>query len=257
MSATAEFDDEVVSREQVREWEAKRGIRAIATIRGHLGDEQMLDVLSTAGIKGSEPDGLIEIREWLAVLKREMGHDGIRAMMSGRTKRSTKGVKGVLALSRGRSILVTIDVVAEGIGGPGFLDWFMRTHDADNEAEMLAANPDHWLISRGADGTQEVIETVGNAPLPSHILIRFDDEELPALAPDPSFPAQLVGVARLPDGRITGKVRHQFRDEGNGLRARLGIEFPRAFPPWIRRAHRWHLACEFMNWIESAARDRP
>jgi hypothetical protein len=33
-------------------------------------------------------------------------------------------------------------------------------------------------------------------------------------------------------------------------------EFPIATPPWLIRAHRWHLACEFSNWIE-AANDAP
>jgi hypothetical protein len=92
-------------------------------------------------------------------------------------------------------------------------------------------------------------------PLPSHIFINFDDEEKPNLQPDPAFPVQMVAAGRLADGRLTGLVRHQFRDEGSGLRARLGIEFPRALPAPFRLGHRWHLSCEFMNWIEAAIRD--
>ena len=81
------------------------------------------------------------------------------------------------------------------------------------------------------------------------------DEDGPAVLPDPAFPVHLFATARLPDGRITGRVRHQFRDEGKGLRARLGIEFPWVFPGPVMRGHQWHLACEFSNWIEAAARD--
>jgi len=48
-------------------------------------------------------------------------------------------------------------------------------------------------------------------------------------------------------------IRHQFRDEPSGFTARLTGEFPVATPPWLIRAHQWHLACEFSNWIEAAS----
>jgi hypothetical protein len=50
----------------------------------------------------------------------------------------------------------------------------------------------------------------------------------------------------------TGAIRHQFRDEPNGFAARLTGEFPVATPLTLIRAHQWHLACEFSNWIEAA-----
>jgi hypothetical protein len=33
----------------------------------------------------------------------------------------------------------------------------------------------------------------------------------------------------------------------------LTIEFPRVTPGRFVNAHRWHLACEFSNWIEAAS----
>ena len=48
-------------------------------------------------------------------------------------------------------------------------------------------------------------------------------------------------------------IRHQFCDEPDGFTARLTGEFPAATPPNLIRAHRWHLACEFSNWIEAAS----
>jgi hypothetical protein len=255
MSSTAYFDGQEISREEVRLWEMKRGARALRAIRSHLGDDKTLEILADVGFNKLEPENLEQSREMLAVLKARLGHDGVRAMMGSKTKRSQVGVKFVLALSRGRTSLCTIDVVADGIGAQGFLDWFMRTHESNNEAAMLAANPDHWLIYRGNDGRQEVIETVGSSPLPSYIFIDFNDETKPKLQADPQFPVQMVAAARLVDGRVAGCVRHQFRDEARGIRAKLSIEFPRFFPAPVRRAHRWHLACEFMNWIEAATRD--
>lgn len=255
MVTTAYFDGRTVSRQEVQQWESTRGKRALRLLRAHLGPEKTLALLSSAGVTSAEPEALGDLREMLAVLKERLGQDGIRTMMQGKCRRSGLAIKAVLALSRGRKKLCTIDLLADGTDAQGYLDWFMHIHESNDETQMLAANPDHWLIRRTEDGRQEVIETVGSSPLPSHVFINFDDEHRPALQPDPAFPVQLVATGRLPDGRIAGGVRHQFRDEGDGLRARLGIEFPLAFPGPVMRAHQWHLACEFSNWIEAAARD--
>lgn len=249
------FDGRTVSRQEVHEWEFTRGKRALRLLRAHLGPERTLGVLSSAGLTSAEPEALGDLRAMLAALKAGLGSGGIRTMMQSKCRRSAFAIKAVLALSAGRKKLCTIDLLADGTDAKGFLDWFMHTHESNDEAQMLGANPDHWLIQRKQDGRQEVIETVGSSPLPSHIFIKFDDEQRPALQQDPAFPVQLVATARLPNGRIAGSVRHQFRDEGDGLRARLGIEFPLAFPGPVVRAHKWHLACEFSNWIEAAARD--
>jgi hypothetical protein len=255
MATTAHFDGRTVSRQEVHQWEFMRGERALRLLKTHLGAERTRGLLSSAGLTSAEPEALGDLREMLAVLKARLGPDDIRAMMQGKCRRSGLAIKAVLALSGERKKLCTIDLLADGTDAEGYLDWFMHTHESDNEAQMLAANPDHWLIRRTEDGRQEVIENIGSSPLPSHVFINFDDEHKPALKQDPAFPVQLVATARLPNGRIAGGVRHQFRDEGDGLRARLGIEFPLAFPGPLMRAHQWHLACEFSNWIEAAARD--
>jgi hypothetical protein len=62
-----------------------------------------------------------------------------------------------------------------------------------------------------------------------------------------------VAVGRAAAGApASGAIRHQFRDHGDGFSARLTIEFPALTPGRIVRTHRWHLACEFSNWIEAA-----
>ncbi|MCP4003412.1 MAG: hypothetical protein GY725_04375 [bacterium] len=255
ISTTAVFDGREISRQEIEAWELKRGRRAIRLIAAHLGPQRVWEFLSDAGLTRIEPESVSDMRQMLGVLKGRLGPDGIRELTRSKCKRSRIVIGAVLALSRGRRKLCTIDVLAEGIGAKAYVEWFMRAHHSNDEATMLAANPDHWLISLASDGTQEVIETVGNSPLPSHIFIGFNDEDRPELQPDPKFPVQMTATARFSDGRVVGRVRHQFRDEGNGLRARLGIEMPRAFPGPILRGHYWHLACEFSNWIEAAARD--
>jgi hypothetical protein len=82
----------------------------------------------------------------------------------------------------------------------------------------------------------------------------FDDEEISTLTSDPdlAFPVEWASVARNESSKAIGGVRHFFRDEPAGFCARLTVEFPFATPPSMIRQHRWHLACEFSNWIEAA-----
>jgi hypothetical protein len=81
----------------------------------------------------------------------------------------------------------------------------------------------------------------------------FDDGDTDTIRTpvDPTFPTQWASVAKTADGTPIGGVRHQFRDEpSGGFRARLTVEFPLTTLPHMIAAHRWHLACEFSNWIE-------
>ncbi len=117
---------------------------------------------------------------------------------------------------------------------------------------MLHACPDHYVIARDDRGRQLVIETTGGSPLPGAFVVDYDDVSELRTPPDPSFPVQVAGVARLADGLAIGGVRHQFRDEGQGFRARLTVEFPSTLPRRMIAAHCWHLACEFSNWIDAA-----
>ena len=59
-------------------------------------------------------------------------------------------------------------------------------------------------------------------------------------------------MARTSDGVAIGGVRHQFRDTTDGFHARLTVEFPMPTIGRMVKGHRWHLACEFSNWIEAA-----
>ncbi|CAL9423670.1 hypothetical protein SUDANB95_01897 [Actinosynnema sp. ALI-1.44] len=59
-------------------------------------------------------------------------------------------------------------------------------------------------------------------------------------------------LARSDAGQAIGGVRHQFRDTSEGFHARLRVEFPPLTMPHMISHHRWHLACEFGDWIEFA-----
>ena len=87
----------------------------------------------------------------------------------------------------------------------------------------------------------------------SRFFIEIDSAEGLVTQPDATYPVQMVGCARLANGTILGGVRHQFRDEQDGARVLLTVEFPWMMGPVGPAAHRWHLASEFANWIQAAA----
>jgi hypothetical protein len=118
---------------------------------------------------------------------------------------------------------------------------------------MLDACPDHYIIMRDSQGRQLVVETTGGAPLPGEFTVDYSDVSSLHTQADPTYPHQVAGVARLGDGLAIGGVRHQFRQEGDGFRALLTVEFPRRVPRKMIAEHRWHLAVEFANWIEAAS----
>lgn len=133
-----------------------------------------------------------------------------------------------------------------------FVDWFIGTDREDYARSMIAANPDHFLIDTAPDGRQEVIETTGGSPLATQFFVGYQDSSSLVTPRDPVFAAEVAGVARTGHGLAIGGVRHEFRDTAKGFDARLCVEFPLLTAPHMVAAHRWHLACEFSNWIEAA-----
>jgi hypothetical protein len=146
---------------------------------------------------------------------------------------------------------LTVELRGRGGSAEGMPAFYAAAMEAGDEAPLLAASPDHYVLTRRADGVQQVIETTGGSPLASRIFLD-ESESGPIDTPaDPNFPVQWVAIGRPRlGGAPAGALRHQFRDEPGGFRARLTIEFPRVTPARFLRAHAWHLACEFSNWIE-------
>lgn len=200
-------------------------------------------------------DGDVEsLRDALGRRKAKLGHSGIEHRLARDIHWSTQAARITAKASRGRRSLSVIELVVSRGSATGFVEWFNQRTDTDDELAMLAAHPEHYLFRTGSDGRQEVWETNGGSPLAARFFIDYDDTSSLRTPPSPEYPIQVAGVARLSDGLAIGGVRHQFRDEGDGFRALLTVEFPAVSLPTILRDHRWHLAIEFSNWIEAAAR---
>ena len=224
-----------VDRAGVQAWENHRAMVVMRKL--HLPD---------AGLT------LPERRAALLAHKLAMGHAAIRRHLRFDLFASHL-IAVLLALLSGARRKVSVCELAVSSGSAAqFQHWFEARVPRDDQAGMLAGCPDHYIIDTNAAGHQVVVETVGGAPFTSEIIITYGDDSGIVTQPDPSYPLQIVGVARLASGRAVGGVRHQFRQEGEGFRALITAEFPAATLGYMIAQHRWHLATEFSNWIEAA-----
>ena len=236
LEISATIGDREVTRAEVQEWEAGR----VAAVAKKLGIDP--------------PSGdLAARREALVQRKLELGHEAIEAKLARELRLSARSSRLMSALSRGRRHYCTIELSGPAGSAEAMPAFYREAMASGDEAALLSASPDHFLLGQAPDGVQQVIETTGGAPLASRIFLDETDTSTVRSAADPDFPVQWVAVGRsAPDGPAAGGLRHQFRDGPDGFRARLTIEFPALTPGRIVRGHRWHLACEFSNWIEAA-----
>ncbi len=238
LDITAAIGDRSVSRAEVLEWEGRRA----AAVFKQLG-------------MGTPPGDVAGRRGALVAKKLELGHAEIERRLARQIAMAARSSRVMSVLSRGGRRLCTVELRGGGGTAEAVPAFYGAAMDSGDEAPLLAASPDHWVLCERGEGVQQVIETTGGSPLATRIFL-IEDEVGPIDTPaDPSFPVQWVafGRARL-DGPPSGALRHQFRDEPEGrFTARLTIEFPRATPARLVNAHRWHLACEFSNWIEAAS----
>lgn len=224
-----------VPRERVDEWERRSAMRALRKL-------------------GSRPvDGdLATLRAQLTARKEALGHDEIRARLRRDLALSDLVARVVACISHGRRRFSVIEIVSPEGSAEAFAHWFEDAARRNREDVMVAAAPEHYLIATDVEGRQEVIETNGGAPMPARFFVDYLDLSSLRSVADPAFPVQVAGVARAPRGAAIGGVRHQFRNEGDGFRARLTVEFPLFIMPSVVRGHCWHLACEFGFWIRTA-----
>jgi hypothetical protein len=236
LTITAEIDGRSVSRSEVLEWEAGRASK----------------VCKKLGVTASSGD-LAAQRQALVARKLELGHETLERLLARELRWSERGAQLLARLSRGRRRLCAVELTGTDGSAEVMPRYYQDAMEAGDEAALLAACPDHYILCAGGDGVEKVVETTGGSPLAARIFLDESDLSAATTEADPAFPVQWVAVGGTsPSGPSTGAIRHQFRDEPNGFTVRLTGEFPAATPPTLIRAHQWHLACEFSNWIEAA-----
>jgi hypothetical protein len=231
------FNGKPISRAAVLAWELKRVEKGLRKF----------------GVPAAADD-MAALRMTLADAKLSMGRAAIERKLAREIGISDR-LTGMLArASRGRRRRSQVELLVPGAKAEQLPAWYMDRTEADDERAFLSATPDHHLFRPMKDPKgQEVWETTGGSPVASRFFIEIDSAEGLVTQPDATYPVQMVGCARLANGTILGGVRHQFRDEQDGARVLLTVEFPWMMGPVGPAAHRWHLASEFANWIQAAA----
>jgi hypothetical protein len=229
------FGTKPIAQTDVQAWETKRAAKQLRSL----------------GAPVSAGD-LTVLRKALLDTKIRIGRDAIEQKLAREVAVSDR-VTGALARWSGRRRrLSQVEIFVPGAKADQLPTWYAEHTDADDEASFLEACPDHHLFRTVEGRGQEVWETTGGSPFASRFSIDLTDSEGLITPIDPSYPIQMAGAARLNDGRVLGGIRHQLRDETDGARVLLTVEFPWLIGPAMPAAHRWHLACEFTTWLEAA-----
>lgn len=196
-------------------------------------------------------DNVDVLCENLAELKCKMSYEEIVSPLKTKLAIGKVGMKLGVAVSGSKRKASITTIFADGITAEKFskiIDSLMMQDTPEHRKANLAACPVHYaLVPHGE--TLEVIETAGNAPVPTQFFITFNDETGLQEPRDFSYPYQSTGIAKLKDGTIIGGVRHQFRDTPTGIEVRTLVEFPSICPKTLIKEHQKHLAVEWSSWI--------
>jgi hypothetical protein len=230
------FGGRAVPLARVRDWEAKRAVTRLHRLGRAVpaGDVRVL-------------------RKALLDARTSIGRDATERRLARQITLSDRTLRTIARLSGRRRRLCQVELFAPGATAVQLPSWYLGRLRADDEPAFLAACPDHHLFRPSTNPRgQEVWETTGGAPFASRFYFAAEVTTGLVTPADPGYPVQLAGAAKLADGTIIGGIRHQFRDEDDGTRALLTVEFPWLIGPLTPSAHRWHLACEFTNWFDAS-----
>lgn len=197
---------------------------------------------------------LSQMRQALLERKLELGHAGMQQCCQKDIALSSRIFKLLSSLSRGRLKTSQIEIEVQGLSAKAFLDWFEGRNEVADEAALLAAHPEHYIIA-SKDNRQWVYETAGGSPFVSEFIIDFNQKGDLVKDMLPDYPYQISGQALDKSGKPMGAALHQFKESSNGLHGLLTIYFPALVPKRIVEGHKRHLAIEFSNWIELAAKN--
>lgn len=237
LAITATIDGRAVPRSEVLAWEADRAAKVA----------RKLDVERRG-------DDLGALRDALVARKLELGHVELERRFRRDIALTSRASRLITALSRGRSRVCTVELAGPEGSAEAVSGFYKRAMERGDEAPLLAACPDHHLLAKLDPEEEQVMESIGGSPLVSRVLLAAGDPGMLTTPADPEFPVQWLALGRAaPDHPFAGGIRHQFSDGPAGFRARLAGEFPIGTPKPLLAARRWHLACEFSNWIEMAA----
>jgi len=239
---------EEVVRERILEWEARR-LQIVARRMGSNLPAAMVGELVALTLRPAESTtNIAHEREVLADAKIRAGDEAMRQLVADDVAITTAATELSVAAPVGW-VVSEIDLISTRGTAEGFVDWFTDMVTLDDQRAMLKACPDHFLMHPARPDGVDVIEITGGATQASHFVIGLNKSGGLPIVVDPDFPVHLSGAAVNEYGTTIGGMNHRFRTLAEGFQSRLAIIFPASLPPSMISEHRWHLACEFSNWI--------
>ncbi len=231
----AVIDGQRVSRAGVLAWENRR-ITASAKV---------------LGIRVAPEADVTIRREELVQAKLSVGADGLLQRFAAQLRFADWSAQFGSRLTSRRAF-VTADLHVTGGSAGQLVEWFDDQLKLNNQAAMLRACPDHYVLRTTGDGRQQVVQATGASPMLNQFFLDYGSEEGLANPREPQYTHQIVASARLVEGTLVGGARMQFRDTKTGFFARLIEEFPLLTPVFMIKQQRWHTTLEFSNWAEAA-----
>lgn len=248
---TCFMDGKAIVRDEVLSHEVRRLVHVWRKLRAHAARPPRSE-LNDMLVRWPVPiDGVAQWRRDLLALKQQIGSDRLRRILAAELALAGATQALLVGASFGRYALSVTDVHCDRGSAEGFVQWFAARVAANDQAAMLVAHPDHYVIETLPNGFQYVLESTGGSPFPTQFDIDYNNASgnpTPLVA---ELPVRVGGVA-LSRGKPIGYAFHQFGDrQGGGFHGRLTVAFPKATPWFMIDGHQWHLACEFSNWIEA------
>lgn len=155
LAITAEIDGRSVSRDEVLAWEAHRAKKA----------SKKLGITALSG-------DVVAQRQALVARKLELGHDALEQLLASELRWSARGERIIATLSRGRRRLCTVELTSARGSAEAMPQYYQGAMEAGDEAALLAACPDHYVLCAGADGLHSTGRrdhgrlTAGSADIP-------------------------------------------------------------------------------------------
>ncbi len=245
---TANLAGTTVDRQQVLVWEARR-LQVVATrMSGNLVASRIEDLTALILRPAEDTSNIAQERQLLADAKIKAGDEAMKRLVA--SDLLISGPAMDLAATVPGYSTSQIDIFSNQGTAEGFASWFVdHAITLDDERSMLVACPDHYVIRTAAPDGQNVYEETGGALLVSNFIVNYADAAGLPIVAEPDFPVRLAGAASSANGTVVGGVNHRFKNLDQGFQARVAVFFPAALPFWFVTEHRWHLACEFSNWI--------
>ncbi|MFB7031962.1 MULTISPECIES: hypothetical protein [unclassified Streptomyces] len=200
---------------------------------------------------------LLYARRVLDRFRARLGRQGLLDLLAEDIEEGNAFLRESARASGGRFTAGTTVLTTHGLTSGEFLAWMDEAFAAD-ESALLAAHPEHFVMAPGADGSFNVVESIG-----PHVCSFFMGgwgtdamawaTDVDELLPESEFPHRMSSNLFLADGTVVGRALTQFGDTADGCVASLTVYLPTSCPGEVLEHHLRHYAVEFRNWILAAA----